>query len=99
MPTLGQLVRKVRKSRGLSRPQLAKLAGVHTHTIANMELDLHKIFVANLTLVAHALKVPAWVLIKRVEECPDGEIGRHSGLKIRREQSHEGSSPSSGTNK
>ena len=28
---------------------------------------------------------------------PDGEIGRHSGLKIRREQSHGGSSPPPGT--
>ncbi len=28
---------------------------------------------------------------------PDGEIGRRSGLKIRREQSHGGSSPPPGT--
>ena len=29
--------------------------------------------------------------------CPDGEIGRRSGLKIRREQSRGGSSPPLGT--
>ena len=32
-----------------------------------------------------------------IEACPDGEIGRRSGLKIRREQSHGGSSPPPGT--
>ena len=31
--------------------------------------------------------------------CPDGEIGRRSGLKIRRPQGHRGSSPLPGTNK
>ena len=30
---------------------------------------------------------------------PDGEIGRRSGLKIRRPQGHRGSSPLPGTNK
>jgi hypothetical protein len=32
------------------------------------------------------------------QECPDGEIGRRSGLKIRRPQGRGGSSPPLGTN-
>jgi hypothetical protein len=35
----------------------------------------------------------------RIKESPDGEIGRRSGLKIRREQSRGGSSPPLGTKK
>jgi hypothetical protein len=33
------------------------------------------------------------------QSCPDGEIGRRSGLKIRRPQGRGGSSPPLGTNK
>jgi hypothetical protein len=34
-----------------------------------------------------------------LRQCPDGEIGRRSGLKIRRPQGRGGSSPPLGTNK
>ncbi len=38
---------------------------------------------------------PIWIII--VKQCPSGEIGRRTGLKIQRGKTHDGSSPSSGT--
>ena len=45
----------------------------------------------------HDEMIPCQLSVK-CKTCPDGEIGRRSGLKIRRPQGRGGSSPPPGTN-
>tara|TARA_A100001201_G_scaffold83773_1_gene74342 strand:- start:251 stop:493 length:243 start_codon:yes stop_codon:yes gene_type:complete len=43
------------------------------------------------------LNVASSILVSRLPFCPDGEIGRHNGLKIRCPLGRAGSSPAPGT--
>ena len=43
------------------------------------------------------LNVASSTLVSRLPFCPDGEIGRHNGLKIRCPLGRAGSSPAPGT--
>ncbi len=57
LQAIGRRVHELRSERGLSREALAKLAGVHLNTVANVEAGKRDTGVMTLSAIAAALGV------------------------------------------
>ncbi len=66
--SFAEVLREVRQEKGLSQEALADLAGLHRNYVSEVERDLKSPSLRTLTQLAHALDLPAWVLLKRMEE-------------------------------
>jgi transcriptional regulator with XRE-family HTH domain len=55
---LGQRVRELRKSKGLSQEQLAHLSGLSRQYIADVERGARNIAIVNVEKIAKALEIP-----------------------------------------
>lgn len=65
---VGAVVLKHRKKNGLSQPGLAQISGCSSSTIYMIETNKYDGRLSTLDLIANALKVPLWQLIKEAEE-------------------------------
>ncbi len=66
--SFAEVLREVRQEKGLSQEALADLAGLHRNYVSEVERDLKSPSLRTLSQLAQALDVPAWVLLKRMEE-------------------------------
>ena len=88
MEEVGQRIRAIRRSKGLTLRRAARAAGLAVSTLSNMERGRHAISVANLVRIAAALGVtPASLLPDRFEilqkHVPPGErlhVEYHEGI-------------------
>jgi transcriptional regulator with XRE-family HTH domain len=64
----GQVVRRLREGRGLSKEKLAELAGIHRTYIGDVERGARNIALVNMTRIAKALGTPLSRLITEMEK-------------------------------
>lgn len=76
----GKYARQCRKSRGVSRTELAKRSGVSASTIYNFETDTKDLTLSKAVAIADALDVSLDDLVGRKEESPQDA---NCGLAVR----------------
>ncbi len=64
----GDTLRTVRQEKGLSQEALADLARLHRNYISEIERGMSSPTLGALEQIAEALGMPAWALLKRMEE-------------------------------
>jgi transcriptional regulator with XRE-family HTH domain len=67
-PILGQVIKRHRLAAGLSQEKLAERAEVHRNHVGFLERGLRSPTVEVLVRIGNALGVPAWRLLKEVQD-------------------------------
>jgi transcriptional regulator with XRE-family HTH domain len=67
-PAFGQVVRRLRESKGLSQERLAELAGVHRTYLGDVERGIRNIALVNMTRIARALGTSLSKVIAEMEK-------------------------------
>jgi transcriptional regulator with XRE-family HTH domain len=61
---VGRRIRALRTERGWSQERLADAAGLGRHSIYRTELGTHSASLDAIVMIAHALGVPSWRLLR-----------------------------------
>ena len=66
--TLGEVIRDLRRSKGLSQEEFGEVAGMHRTYVGMVERGEKNITLANLVKVSQALDITASELLRQAEE-------------------------------
>ena len=77
-PVLGSELRKAREAAGLTQEEVAARAKISREYVSHLEREEYSPTVEMLLRVCAALGVPAWKLVRRVEEVASGRNPKQS---------------------
>jgi len=66
-PAVGEAIRRLRQQKGMSQTELAQRARLTQATVSRIESGARRGDIETLTLIAAALGLALWILIRRAE--------------------------------